>query len=151
MRSDSRRPAGRSHNITALLHCIAPFKQLLHAARPPAFVGSRPACGRARFAPSLTIGALSPAWSMRMRAPRSAVSCRLGCVPRRAIGGPRFAAALRLALLGRSLRSSRENVLQPFEVIAPPVVQWRFCRCACFAFLPQSRALARVIVGGDGR
>lgn len=97
MRPDSRRPAGRSLKITAVLHCIAPFKQLLHAARPLAFVGSCPACGRARFAPQLAIGQLLPAWSMRFRAPRSAVACRLGCVPRRAITGPRFAAALRLA------------------------------------------------------
>ena len=97
MRPGSRRPAGRSHNITALLHCIAPIKQLLHAARPLAFVGSRPACGRARFAPPLTFGQLAPVWGVRMRAPRWAVSCRLGCVPRRAYVCPRFAAALRLA------------------------------------------------------
>ena len=98
MRPDSRRPAGRSLKITALLHCIAPFKQLLRAARPPALVGSRPACGRARFAPPLMFRQLSPVWGVRMHAPRWAVSCRLGCVPRRANCGPRFAAALRLAL-----------------------------------------------------
>ena len=60
---------------------------------------------------------------------------------------PRFA----WPLGRRGFSSCRENVLQAPEVVSAAVIQWGLSCRACFAFLPQSRALARVLVGGDGR
>ena len=84
MRPGSRRPAGRSNNITALLHCIAPVKQLLCGARPLAFCGLAP-CVRPR---PLRAGA-------NVRPALARVGCAVACASLGCVLSPRLCSSAR--------------------------------------------------------